>query len=154
MQFRRAFVPRMLGHGSGSATEIAIEARNPRPFGYVVGDIFEQEITLFASAHAALLDQKKLPKPGRLNAWLELREIVDYRNIGCRQPSIYRIKLTYQFPNSATGGSRYRAAGALIFIFRIEQETVEIRSTEWPITVGPITPAGSAGSRWPGSDAS
>ncbi len=121
-----------------NATDISIEARNPRPFGYVVGDIFEQELS-FSVKRTLQLDQKKLPKPGRLNAWLELREIL-VTETSYSDTKRFRIKLSYQLPNSPTEVRVIELPAHSFSFFESNKKLVEIRSTEWPITVGPITP--------------
>jgi mxaA protein len=120
-----------------SASEIVIEARNPRPFGYVVGDKFDQEIIIRAPL-GALLDTNKMPKPGRLNAWLELRN-VDVTEITGASGKTYRVKLNFQLPNAPLE-VRVIELPAQKFAFLDAKKSIEIKSVEWPITIGPITP--------------
>ena len=116
---------------------IEISAQNPRPFGYVVGDVFEQELILSAKP-GETLDQKQLPKPGRLNAWLELRRLtLDESSRGGTKT--YRVKLLYQLPNAPLA-VRVIELPAQRFVFSNANHASEIKSTEWPITIGPLTP--------------
>ncbi len=122
-----------------SASDINIEANNPRPFGYVVSDTFEQTLDLSAKA-TQILDKKSLPKPGRMNAWLELRDItVTDSSIAGRKN--YRVKLFYQLPNSPTEIRVIELPAHRFSFSEANQKPVEVRSTEWPMTIGPITPA-------------
>jgi mxaA protein len=123
--------------GVALAADIEIRAQNPRPFGYVVGDVFEQELILSAKA-GQRLDQKQLPKPGRLNAWLELRNLtIDESSSGAT--TAYRVRLTYQLPNAPVA-VRVIELPAQRFVLLQADTSIEVNSTEWPITIGPITP--------------
>ena len=125
-------------HLAGFAEDITIAAQNPRPFGYVVGDTFEQALTLTVKSNQTL-DEKKLPKPGRLNAWLELRDIF----VAETSDSVgkhYRVKLFYQLPNAPTDVRVIELPAHQFSFFEANKKPVDVRSTQWPITVGPITP--------------
>lgn len=124
---------------TASAAQIDIEAHNPRPFGYVVGDTFEQTLDLSAK-NTQTLDEKTLPKPGRLNAWLELRDITVSESSSAGRRN-YRIKLIYQLPNAPTDIRVIELPSHRFLFFEAKQKPLEIRSTEWPMTIGPITPA-------------
>jgi mxaA protein len=119
------------------AAEIDITANNPRPFGYVVGDMLEQELIITSNA-GQRIDEKRLPAPGRINAWLELR-VVKIIESSTSTNRIYRVNLTYQLPNSPTE-VRVIELPSQRFIFSGADKPIEVKSTEWPITVGPITP--------------
>ena len=122
---------------TSSAAEIKITADNPRPFGYVVGDMLEQELTLTANVGQSI-DEKQLPTPGRINAWLELRDLtINEKSTPAHR--IYRVKLKYQLPNSPTE-VRVIELPSQRFVFSGADKPIEVKSTEWPITLGPITP--------------
>lgn len=122
---------------ANAAAEVDITARHPRPFGYVVGDTLEQELILTVTG-GETLDEKKLPKPVRLNTWLELRS-VNVTEIARTAGKIYRVKLLYQFPNAPIE-VRVVELPAQRFIFSKADNLIEAKSTEWPVTIGPITP--------------
>ena len=122
---------------ANAAAEVDITARNPRPFGYVVGDTLEQELILTVTG-GQTLDEKKLPKPVRLNTWLELRS-VNVTEIPRAAGKIYRVKLLYQFPNAPIEVQVVELP-AQRFIFSKADNLIEAKSTEWPVTIGPITP--------------
>jgi mxaA protein len=122
-----------------SASDIIIEANNPRPFGYIVGDTFEQTLELSAK-NTQILDEKSLPKPGRMNAWLELRDITVTETASAGRNN-YRAKLRYQIPNAPTEIRVIELPSHRFSFSEANQKPVEVRSTEWPMTIGPITPA-------------
>ena len=128
----------LLALATATAAEIEIEANNPRPFGYVVGDTLSQEILLRVRPGLSL-DTKKLPKPGRLSAWIELRN-VDVIESTSTLHNTYRVKFDYQLPNSP-GEIRVIELPAQHFVFLDGNKTIEEKSVEWPITISPITPA-------------
>lgn len=123
--------------GSGFAIDIEIAAHNPRPFGYVVGDTVSRELTLSVKPGYAL-DEKNLPKPGRLSAWLELRSI-DVSEMPAKHGRQYLVNLTYQLPNSPTD-VKVVELPADKFSFIGPGKSIDATSGEWPITLAPITP--------------
>ncbi len=66
----------------------------PRGFGYFVGDTFTREIDVTVP-DAFRLDQASQPAPGRLNYWLDLRN-VDVSESASSAGRRYRLKLEYQ----------------------------------------------------------
>ena len=122
---------------TGVAAEVDITARNPRPFGYVVGDTLVQELILTVPG-VQTLDEKQLPKPARLNAWLELRS-VNITKTSRGSGKVYRVQLLYQFPNAPIE-VRMVELPAQRFVFFKADKLTEAKSTEWPVTIGPITP--------------
>lgn len=70
------------------------EVVDPRTFGYVVGDKIRREVHL--SVHADYrLDEGSLPKPGRLDRWLEVAE-PEIRVEPLENGRRYHLTLTYQ----------------------------------------------------------
>lgn len=123
--------------GVGFAAEIEIVPHNPRPFGYVVGDTVNRELTIHVNS-GYVLDEKNLPKPGRLGAWLELRSI-DLHETRVSRGRQYSVKLTYQFPNSPTEVKMVELP-AHKFGFIGNDKSIDATASEWPITLAPITP--------------
>ena len=83
---------------SQSQAILANEVTNPRSFGYVVGDKIRREVHLNLRS-GYRLDEASLPKPGRLDRWLEVAapEVgVEPISNGQR----YRLVLTYQLFNA------------------------------------------------------
>ena len=60
----------LLGEAAGAATGDAV-VRQPRPFGYTVGDIAVQQVLLARAGSA--FEPAALPGPARVSAWLERR---------------------------------------------------------------------------------
>jgi mxaA protein len=73
-----------------------IHSDDPRPFGYVLGDLIERHVQLFAPAPATLT---ALPRPGRVDQWLALQD-VRTRTQRRRDGTEYQIDLVYQLVNS------------------------------------------------------
>lgn len=106
-----------------------IGIEEPRPYGYVVGDILDRRIRLPADAVPAVA---ALPKPGRIDAWLELRSAeLQTRAAGAE------LHLRYQIVNSPTKVLTI-ALPALRLTPAAGGAPAEI--APWPITVAPITP--------------
>ena len=123
--------------GISLAAEVEIVPQNPRPFGYVVGDTVKRSLTIDVKS-GQTLDEKSLPKPGRINAWLDLRAIGIDKSSLATGPR-YRIDLTYQLPNSPTE-VKVVELPAHKFNFIGSGKTIDVAANEWPITLAPITP--------------
>ena len=82
-----------------AATAIrSLDISNPRPFGYVIGDVFQREINLVLN-DPYRLDPASIPAAGPVAIWLERRPPELTANIvdgGIH----YRLRLTYQLLNS------------------------------------------------------
>jgi mxaA protein len=74
------------------------QVANLRPFGYVIGDTIERRIELEAARPFAL-ESGKLPKPGRVNTWLDLQKVKLASDVGLHSTR-YQLTLTYQLINS------------------------------------------------------
>jgi mxaA protein len=110
-----------------TARPIAIE--EPRPYGHVVGDVLDRRIRLPADAVPAAA---ALPKPGRIDAWLELRSAELQTHAGGAE-----LHLRYQIINSPTKVLTIALPG-LRLAPAAGGPPAEIGP--WPITLAPITP--------------
>lgn len=119
------------------AADPMVSVLNPRPFGYVIGDMLIQQITVKLDS-GAVLDEKSLPKVGRINAWLELRS-AEVSEDSAMSDGQYDIKLTYQLPNSPLEIKTLELP-AQKFLFNHLGKVSEAKTAEWPITLAPITP--------------
>lgn len=116
---------------------IAVSVRQPRAFGYVIGDELEQRISLLAPAGFSL-DPKSLPRAGRAGLWLELAPphlTADKVGAATR----YRLTLDYQVINVP---EQVGTVGlpAVYLVFGAPGGQVTTTVDEWPITIAPITP--------------
>ena len=107
----------------------------PRPFGYVIGDTIEHDISLVLDAGFGL-DPDSLPKPGRAGRWLTLNESVlksDERNGTTR----HSIRLRYQIVNAATS---VIGAGTPPLSLRIigPDGDLPVVVPAWSFTFGPV----------------
>lgn len=112
--------------------DVRVEVIQPRPFGYVVGDIARQRVLVHAPGHA--LAEDALPKPGRVSAWLE-RTRVDAE----RTADGWRLDLEYQFVN-APREIRTLSLPGVSLVLRAGDATVAASVGEWPVTLAPLTP--------------
>jgi mxaA protein len=117
--------------------QISWRAEDPRPFGYVIGDELSRRIDIDAPATYSL-QTDSLPRPGRVDAWLELRKInVTEKSLG--ELKRHTLDLHYQIMNSPDSVKTYPLPKLLIiFNYLDKPRTVEI--TDAPFTVSPITP--------------
>jgi len=104
--------------------------QQPRPFGYVIGDLIEQRVLLERGART--LDLSALPKPGRVGAWLERRAptvvsdsqgrawlVVDYQLINAPQ-AITTINLP-------------------AWDFHLRTSGPALQVPQWPVSIHPLT---------------
>ncbi|MEO6023936.1 MAG: hypothetical protein ABIP64_12615 [Burkholderiales bacterium] len=126
-----------LWYGLGNAAEALVSVQNPRPFGYVIGDTLVQQIGIKLDCGASL-DEKSLPKIGRINAWLELRS-VEISGNNALSDGQYGLKLTYQLLNSPVKIKTLELP-AQKFLFNHSGMVSEAKIAEWPLTLAPITP--------------
>jgi mxaA protein len=112
--------------------EITTDISQPRPFGYVVGDVARQSVVVHAPGH--VLAEDALPKPGRVSASLE-RTRADV----VRTTDGWRLVLEYQFINAPREIQTLFLPG-VTFVLRAGDKTVEENIAEWPVTLSPLTP--------------
>ena len=138
MRLRELPITAALGAASVMALAAGnVEVLNPRPFGYVIGDVIEQRIVLTMPA-AHQLQPDALPKPGRVDLWLERRAIRVAANTtaaGRRND----IVIEYQVVNAPTEVTTI-ALPPLSLPLRSADATAEETVAEWPVTVAPLTP--------------
>ncbi len=101
----------------------------PRPFGYVVGDLFEQRVLLQADQHSVELTA--LPHPGRVSVWLERRQ----SHISSDAQGRRWLIVEYQIINAPQN----------LTTVNIPAWSLDTRSgqmlavPQWPLSVGPLT---------------
>lgn len=116
---------------------IAVSVRQPRAFGYVIGDRLEQRMSMLAPAGLAL-DPKSLPRAGRTGLWLELAPPhLSSDKVG--NATRYRLTLDYQVINIPEQ-VRTVDLPAVSLAFNARGGHVTAVIDEWPITIAPITP--------------
>src|SRR5262249_27685848 len=105
----------------------------PRPFGYVVGDLLSQRVLLEADGHA--FAPTTLPAPARLGAWFERRGARLERAADGRE----WLVVDYQVVNAPTAVTRVRLAS-----WEVPGRAGALRVPAWDLTVAPLTVASSA----------
>jgi mxaA protein len=116
-----------------AAAPVTVEFREPRAFGWRVGDVFERCVLLTLPAGAAV-DERSLPMLGQRGRALELRHI-DWRGRG----SVRELCLRYQVflsPREA------RVLEIPVFTLRFLGSAAiqSVRVDAWPVVVGPLVP--------------
>ncbi len=121
------------GNAAEDGAETRITVREPLPYGHQIGDLVEREVTVFPAGGASV-SVKNLPKPGRANAWLELRSI--------RHESVAggtRIDVEYQVTNVPDA---VRTVSLPEFAVPLDNGSKIVRLPVNPsfITIAPMTP--------------
>jgi mxaA protein len=117
-----------------AAGETRITVREPLPYGHQIGDVVVREITV-RPAKGTAVAIKSLPKPGRANAWLELRA-VDHQSAG---GGATRLRLEYQVTNVPDA---VRTVSLPEFAVPLDSAGKVVRLPVNPsfITIAPMTP--------------
>lgn len=123
---------------NAAVAEFSVRTEDPRPFGYVIGDELSRRVEIDAPS-AYQLQSDSLPRPGRVDAWLELRKINITDKVSGTSTR-HTFDLHYQILNSPENVKTHSLSKLLIKLNYLDKiKTVEI--TESPFTVSPITPA-------------
>jgi mxaA protein len=110
-------------------TAIRAVVEQPRPFGYVVGDLIEQRVLLQAASHA--VDLASLPRPARLNVWLERRQ----PRIAADSQGRHWLVVDYQLINAPQGLTTVNLPAWQL----ATKSGQSLSIPQWPVSVGPLT---------------
>jgi|GEM_PF-4040916 len=129
----------IIGLSLMSPVEAAIRQKQdilPRTFAYVIGDIITRTIILEVD-HPHTLDQKQIPRLGRVNRWLEIRknnlQIDRHRGF-----SRYQLELEYQIFNSEPGHTEIFLPG-FDLILTTSERTLPVVFHNRPIHMTSVT---------------
>lgn len=101
----------------------------PRPFGYVVGDLLEQRVLLQANHHGVA--PASLPHSGRVSVWLERRAV----RIASDSQGRHWLVVEYQLINAPQGLTTVN-----IPAWTLNAKSGEVLSVaQWPLSVAPLT---------------
>jgi mxaA protein len=112
-----------------------VQTENPRAFGHFVGDILARHIALTVPRPFAIAPDG-LPKPGRLNAWIELHDVA-VRATREPQHTRYHVDLTYQVINSPVQ-TRVATLPGVRLKFSSADKSFDTSIAEWPVTIAPL----------------
>lgn len=127
----------LLAPNAAVAQTIAdIRIATPRDFGYAIGDKIRHEMHL-SLAGSNRLDTTTLPKPGRLNRWLEISRAETQLDITSDRAD-YHIVVDYQIFNAPRELTSVTIP-QLEFLTGSDANTVAVFIPEWTFTIGPIT---------------
>jgi len=116
------------------APETRITVREPLPYGLQIGDVVTRAVTVYPTEGASV-SLKSLPKPGRANAWLELRSI----GHASAADGGTRLRLEYQVTNVPDA---VRTVSLPEFAVPLDNGSKVVRLPVNPsfITIAPMTP--------------
>jgi mxaA protein len=104
----------------------------PRPYGHVIGDVLTREARIDLPAGRSL-HAEALPKPGRVNTWLELRSA----QLDGAQGGQQTLRLHYQVSNVGPAVVT-TTLPALRLPLVGGKENIEL--PDWPVHLSPLTP--------------
>ena len=127
-----------LAHAAGlAATQPGATTREPRAFGYQLGDVVARAVTVHVP-DGLVLDAASVPQPGARGKALELRGVQrsDSAESGGRR---VELRLEYQVFLSPP---QVRTLEMPSFTLRLEgtPRPQELRIDAWPVTVAPLAP--------------
>lgn len=102
--------------------------QQPRPFGYVVGDLIEQRVLLPAGRHSL---QSSMPGAGRIGIWLERRT----PRVASDSQGRHWLIVDYQLINAPQGLTTVNLPE---WVLAAKGER-PLRIPHWPVSVGPLT---------------
>ena len=119
------------------AAEPAVRTEEPRAYGHVVGDLIERHVHLALPAGQEILPDS-LPQRGRVDAWLELREITLESQQG--QATLHATYQLVNAPQKVTTIVLPALSLSLRDRARPGAATGAVAVGDWPVTVAPLTP--------------
>jgi mxaA protein len=127
----------LLNSTAWSQAAPTVQTEEPRAFGWMVGDVISRHVTVEAS-DSFRFDSSALPKPGRLGAAFELRQLL-WRSERTAGGQRVQLRLDYQvFLSPPT--VRTLELPPLQLRFDTAGRTQDVRVEAWPVTVSPLVP--------------
>jgi mxaA protein len=119
-----------LSSEAGSAAEAIVQ--QPRPFGYVLGDILTQRILLESGGHT--FDPVALPPTERAGLWFARRSARIETSDGDRHR---RLVIDYQLINAPQALMSVNLPSVTL---KAKTRTDVLTVSEWPVSIAPLTP--------------
>ena len=114
-----------------------LDILNPRPFGYVIGDVVERKISV-QLPDTYTLDHSSLRPAGLIDRWIEARPARIEESAELNRTR-YRIALAYQILGSPESVTTL-VLPEIDLTFRRAGGQIVAPVPDWPITVAPLTP--------------
>jgi len=108
---------------------VAAQVAQPRPFGYVVGDLIEQRVLLQSGGHA--FEPTALPKATRLGVWLDRRAAQVTTDAQGRR----WLVVDYQLITAPQGLTTVNLPAWEL----VSNSGLTLKVPQWPVSVGPLT---------------
>ncbi len=126
-----------LGAAAAPAALLDATTREPRAFGYQVGDVVSRDITVHAP-DGLVLDEASVPQPGARGKAIELRSVARRSSA---EPGGRRHELTLEY-QLMLSPPQARTLELPTFTLRFEGQPrpQQIRIEAWPVTVSPLVP--------------
>lgn len=118
------------------AAPISVQTTEPRAYGHVVGDLIERRASFVLPAGLSVAETS-LPRRGRLDAWLELRD-VELTPPGAGRAAS-QLRVVYQVVNAPKQIATVELPALSLKLSGGGKDDVSIAA--WPITVSALTPA-------------
>lgn len=116
---------------SNPATAPNAVVEQPRPFGYVIGDVLTQRVLLESDGHE--FEPAALPRGERIGAWLERRVPRIEKTADGRR----WLVVDYQLINAPQA---LKTVSVPAWELKLKSAGNVLRIGEWPISVAPLTP--------------
>ncbi len=113
-----------------------VEVNPGRDFGYVMGDVIRQTLTVTTPADQ-MLDTTALPRPGPVNDWLDIRDI-SWESQPGPTGQIHHIHLQYQIFKGLRGPEQVILPGLPLHFGGASP--LDTTGPDWPIALLPIIP--------------
>jgi mxaA protein len=123
---------------NAEGAEFSVRTEEPRPFGYVIGDELSRRIEIDAPA-GFKIQSDSLPRPGRVDAWLELRTFNAIEKTSGASTR-HTLDLRYQIMNSPEKVKTHSLPKSLIILNK-NNSLKALDIAETPFTISPLTPA-------------
>ena len=120
-----------------SASLLQATTREPRAFGYQVGDVVARSVSVHVP-EGLVLDDTSVPQPGARGKAIELRRVVR-RDSSERGGRRHELTLDYQVMLSPPQ-PRTLELPTLTLRFEGQPRAQELRIEAWPVTVSPLVP--------------
>ncbi len=118
-------------HAAQSNPAVHVSTIEPRPYGYVVGDLIERTIHIALPAGVDLRSDA-LPRPGRIDNWFEVRRVQRTHH-----HSGVQLQISYQVVNSPRSVATAELP-AMVLPLTVGTDAVTVAA--WPVHISCLTP--------------
>ncbi len=117
---------------------LQVEHITPSPLGYQVGSVIHHQLLISVRSGWRLLTER-LPGPGTLNPWLEIRR-VDWHRQSMDKGKQYEVEIDYQIFPSLKQSADLAIPGFKLFFTGPQQKMQAHQLPPWHFTAAPLIP--------------